>query len=164
MYGISSARRVSTTTSEPQPGALAPVRFTGRSSSRREGWAPVVGAAAAAFELAVVTGTILWFGGVHPDRTGSARLAQPRRQPHAGVAIGGLHLDLALEIDDGADGVVAHPPVGAAGVEAECREPALDLLELGKPGSALPAREFRRHLGRAQDAVAEVHERKRVIH
>src|SRR5712691_4710584 len=110
------ARSVSATTSVPQPGAFSGVSLTGRSSSRIEGWARFFAGAAAGAALAdaVVTGQSLGSGEPQEaHRTGSARLAQPRQERHPGIAVGGRHPDLALEIAYRAHGVVADAAVGA---------------------------------------------------
>src|SRR5207237_1151497 len=109
-----SARSVSATTSEPQPSAFSGVSLIGRSSSRIDGWARLFAgaAASAALAVAVVTGQSFEFcGPQRRHKTGSARLAQPREQRHAGIAVGRHHADLALEMHHRAHGVVADAAV-----------------------------------------------------
>src|SRR5206468_246497 len=70
----------------------------------------------------------------------------------------------ALEILDRFHGVVSDPSVGAAGVEAEVGQAALDFLDFRKCRWAFAAGEFL-HQGPATDhTVAEVHDRQRVVH
>src|SRR5262245_9205058 len=126
-----NSRRVSATMSLPQPGAFATASFTGRSSSRSEGWAMgAAGALAAAAVFAVVTAKSL--GSEASIGSLSPRLTQARQKRHAGIAVGGLHADLALEILRRLHGVVADAPVDAAGIETERGEPLLDFLDFGE--------------------------------
>src|SRR3954470_9659061 len=141
MYGICSARSVSATTSLPKPGALVHVRLAGRSSARIDGWAALAGfsAAAAAWPFALVTGGSLGSGVPRRrHRTGSRGLTQPRQELHAGIAVGRLHAHFALEIAHCDHGVVADPPVGAAGVEAERGQALLNFLDFRQGGVRSP--------------------------
>src|SRR6478672_12308605 len=70
-------------------------------------------------------------------RTGSEALAQPRQKFHAGIAVGWLHADFALEIAHGNHGVIADAPVGAAGIEPERGQTLLGLLDFGQGRGAL---------------------------
>src|SRR4029077_21045149 len=105
MYGISSARNVSATTSLPNPGALVPVRLAGRSSTRSEGcarFAERFSAAGAALAFTVVTGASEWStkpASLH--KTGPQALTQPRQDLQASIAVGRLHADLALKVPNG---------------------------------------------------------------
>src|SRR3954470_17231783 len=167
MYGICSARSVSATTSLPKPGALVHVRLAGRSSARIDGWAALAGfsAAAAAWPFALVTGGSLGSGVPRRrHRTGSRGLTQPRQELHAGIAVGRLHAHFALEIAHRDHGVVADPPVGPAGVEAERGEALLYFLDFGQRGGAFASGEGLHERPAADDAVAEMHDRQRIIH
>src|SRR5262247_3492298 len=82
-----------------------------------------------------------WVLRKEPHRTGSEALAQPRQKLHAGITVGRLHADFALEIAHGNHGVVADAPIGAAGVEAEVSQALLDFLHLGERRRALTAGE-----------------------
>src|SRR5262245_65202299 len=82
-----------------------------------------------------------WVLRKEPHRTGSEALAQPREKLHAGITVGRLHADFALEIAHGNHGVVADAPIGAAGVETERGQALLDFLHFGERPRALTARE-----------------------
>src|SRR5260370_19660702 len=86
-------------------------------------------------------------------RTGSEALTQPRQELDAGVAVGGLHADLALEFLDRGHGVVADAAIGAAGVETKGGEALLDLLHFGERRRALAAGEGLRQRPGAHDAI-----------
>src|SRR5215831_5541170 len=82
-----------------------------------------------------------WVLRKEPHRTGSEALAQPRQELHAGIAVGRLHADFALEIAYCNHRVVADPPVGAAGVEAKRGQALLDFLHFRERRRALAAGE-----------------------
>src|SRR5579863_7497846 len=102
---MSSARKVSATTSLPKPGALTPA-WAGRSI------APIVGSAV---DLPVgralfggdgdIGGLFSLCGGYRGDRTGSGALAQAGQELDAGVTVGRLDAGPAL--------IVAHRQCGA---------------------------------------------------
>src|SRR5208282_313053 len=177
---MSSARSASAITSEPKPGAFAPAGV-GRSMAATAGSAAMVffAARAVADWDGVMVGVssrlrLKRVGGAHPtgsransqgsSRASSRALAQPGEQAHSGIAVGRLHADLALEILHREHGVVTDAAVGAAGVVAERGEPALDFLDFGQRRGRLAAREFLYKRSAAEAAIAEMHQRQRVVH
>jgi hypothetical protein len=58
----------------------------------------------------------------------SGSLPQPRQHLQPGIAVRRHEASFALEGANRDHGVMPDPPVGAAGVEAESRQPSLDLL------------------------------------
>ena len=71
---------------------------------------------------------------------------------------------LRWKLRHGDHGVVADAAVGAAGIEAERGQALLDFLHFGERRRALAAGEWLHERSAAHDAVAEMHDRQRVVH
>ena len=105
-------------------------------------------------------------GGVRAGRyeRGLTALPQPRQHLQPAITVGGQQPHLGLIILHGLHGVVADAAVGAAGVEAGLGQPRLHLLHFGQRQRALGAGERLDEGRRAQNAVAEMADRQRVVH
>src|SRR5262249_49345469 len=99
-----------------------------------------------------------------PPPTASSTLPQSRQHFQAAIAVGGHEPSLDLEILDGLHRVVADPAIGAAGIEACLGQARLHLLHLAERQRTLRARERLDEWRAAEDAVAEMNDRKRVVH
>src|SRR5450830_202487 len=125
---MSSARSASATTSLPKPAALTPAGI-GRSRDA------IVASLAGCFLRYRVWRSLLdpavtrpCGGWRHP--TGSRALTQPRQHLEAGVTVGRLHADLALEGENSLDRVAAGAAIDAVGLETAFIETALDFHDL----------------------------------
>ena len=75
-------------------------------------------------------------GGIEPDHGPWRKRAS---NLNSCIAVGRIHADLALIVADGKHGVVADAAVGAAGIEAELGQAALNFLDFGERRRALAA-------------------------
>src|SRR6185437_562118 len=158
-------------TSEPKPGALAPAGV-GRSIF------DTVGSAALGLTRAVADwGGVIqafpligWQGGgwigtwaaSNRIMSKSQASAQAGEKSHSGIAVGRLHADFALVGLHGQHGLGADAAIGAAGVEAERGQTALDFFDVGQGRRRLAAWELLHERLAADAAVAQMAERERI--
>src|SRR6267378_5401698 len=118
--------------------------------------------------------TWLWIPGSRSARPGMTKyftptnslrpLPQPRQHLQSAVTVGGQQPHLGLIIPDRLHGVVADAAVGTAGVEARLGETDLHFLHFGECQRALRTWERLDERRCAENAVAEMTDRQRVIH
>src|SRR6267378_1185594 len=118
--------------------------------------------------------TWLWIPGSRSARPGMTKyftptnslrpLPQPRQHLQSAVTVGGQQPHLGLIIPDRLHGVVADAAIGAAGVEAGLGETHLHFLHFGECQRALRTWERLDERRCAENAVAEMTDRQRVIH
>src|ERR1700722_9378889 len=98
--------------------------------------------------------------GTDPSR--SRGCAQPGEQPNAGITVRRCDAILELIVTHGLHGRAADAAVAAAGVEAERRQAALQLLQFRDRWRAFGAGKRLHKRAVATNAVAEMHDRERI--
>src|SRR5438105_7472183 len=91
-------------------------------------------------------------------------LPQASEQPQPRIAIRRFDAEFALVIAHRNGRGIADAAIGAAGVEAERGEPALDFLDLGKRRRRLAAGKLLNKRRPAKTAIAQIDESKGVTH